>query len=89
MKGNTKKTDMTGFGAYWVRQVVTTQKPLQLPSSRKDGGKWFNSKEEKHQRHLRRKLNQTGGTPRGRVASKMSRLGWKSESLKDLTRVTQ
>ncbi|SFC02452.1 hypothetical protein SAMN05216286_1335 [Kosakonia oryzae] len=89
MKGNTKKTEMFGFGAYWARLFETRQKPLQLQSSRQDGGTGMNSPEEKHMHHLRRKVNRTGGVPRGRMNKKMYRLGWRSESRKDLNRATQ
>ncbi len=89
MKGNTKKTGMYGFAAFWVRQAESRQKPLQLPSSRQDGDKWSNSKEEKHWPHLRRKMNRTGGIPRGKAYAKVFRLGYRSESRKDFSRATQ
>ena len=89
MKGNTKKTGMYGFGAYWAKIVESRQKPMQLPSSRKNGGTGMNSPEEKHMRHLRRKMSRAGGVPRGKMNKKMYRLGWRSECRKDLTRATQ
>jgi len=89
MKGNTKKVDMYGFAAYWSRLIGDRNKPIQLPSSRQDGKTGMNSPEEKHIRHLRRKMNKTGGVPRGKVWAKMHRLGWRSECRKDLTRSTR
>lgn len=89
MKGNTQKTGMKGFGVYWARLFETRQKPLQLQSSRQDGGIGLNNPEEKHMRYLRRKVDRTGGIPRGKAYSKMFRLGYRSESRKDLSRVTQ
>lgn len=89
MKGNTKKVAMVGFGAYWSRRIESFQKPMELPSSRQDGGKGLNNPEEKHMRHLRRKMNRTGGVPRGKMNKKMHRLGWRSECRKDLNRATQ
>lgn len=89
MKGNTKKTGMYGFAACWARRAESRQKPLQLPSSRRDGDKWSSSKEEKHWPRLRRKLNRTGGIPRGKAYARAYRLGYRSESRKDFSRATQ
>lgn len=89
MKGNTKKTGMIGFGAYWARIIESHQKPLLLQSSRQDGGMGINSPEERHSHHLRQKMNKTGGIPRGKMNKRMFRLGWRSECRKDLSRATQ
>lgn len=89
MKGNTKKGGLVGFSAFWERLVEARQKPLQLQSSRQNGGIGMNSPEEKHMRHLRQKMNRTGGVPRGKMNKKMYRLGWRSECRKDLTRAIQ
>jgi len=89
MKGNTKKTGMYGFGACWARKFDSRQKPMQLPSSRSDGGKGSNSPEAKHHRGAQQRFNKTGGIPRGKADGKMYRLGYRSESRKDLMRATQ
>lgn len=89
MKGNTKKTGMYGFGACWARKFDSRQKPMQLPSSRTDGGKGSNSAEAKHHRRAQQRFNKTGGIPRGKAYVKMYRLGYRSESRKDLMRATQ
>lgn len=89
MKGNTKKTGMYGFGACWARGIESRQKPMQLPSSRQDGGKGINAPEYKHAHRAQQRFNRTGGVPRGRMNKKMYRLGWRSECRKDLTRATQ
>ncbi len=89
MKGNTKKTGMYGFGACWARGIESRQKPMQLPSSRQDGGKGTNAPEYKHTRRAQQRFNRTGGIPRGKAYAKMYRLGYRSESRKDLTRATQ
>ncbi|MEK0167976.1 hypothetical protein [Pseudescherichia vulneris] len=89
MKGNTKKTGMYGFAACWARGIESRQKPIQLPSSRQDGGKGINSPEYKHSRRAQQRFNKTGGIPRGKAYAKMFRLGYRSESRKDLTRGTQ
>lgn len=89
MKGNTKKTGMYGFGACWARKFDSRQKPMQLPSSRTDGGKGTNSPEAKHHRRAQQRLNKTGGIPRGKMNKRMFRLGWRSECRKDLSRATQ
>lgn len=86
MKGNTKKTGMYGFAACWARNDITLQKPLELPSSRQDGGKGLKSPEYKHSRLAMERFNKAGGIPRGKAAAKMSRLGYRSESLKDFIR---
>ncbi len=89
MKGNTKKTGMYGFGAYWARGIESRQKPMQLPSSRQDAGKGASSPEYKHAHLAVQRFNRTGGIPRGKAYAKMYRLGYRSESRKDLTRATQ
>lgn len=89
MKGNTKKTGMYGFGACWSRIIESRQKPMQLPSSRENGGTGMDSPEHKHMRHLVRKMARTGGIPRGKAYAKMYRLGYRSESRKDFMRGTQ
>ncbi len=61
MKGNTKKTEMCGFGACIARKWGSRQKPIQLPSSRADGGKGAKSPEAKHHRRAQQKFNKTGG----------------------------
>lgn len=89
MKGNTKKTGMYGFAACWARDIESRQKPIQLPSSRQDCGKGINSPECKYSRRAQKRFNKTGGIPRGKAYAKMFRLGYRSESRKDLTRGTQ
>lgn len=76
MKGNTKKTGMIGFGACWARKFYSRQKPMQLPSSRSNGGKGSNSPEAKHHRRAQQRFNKTGGIPRGKAYVKMYRLGY-------------
>lgn len=88
MKGNTKKVPYIGFAACWARHM-TIQKPLEIPSSRKNGGKGINSPEWKHARRFRQRFNKSGGISRGKAHSKMCRLGYKSECLKDLYRSAQ
>ncbi len=85
MKGNTKKTGMYGFGACWARGIESHQKPTLLPSSRAESG----NPEAKHRRRAQQRLNRTGGIPRGKAYAKMYRLGYRSESRKDLNRATQ
>ena len=89
MKGNTKKVGMVGFGACWSRGINSCQKPMELPSSRQDGGKGVKSPEYKHSRRAQQRFNRTGGIPRGKAYAKMYRLGYRSESRKDFTRATQ
>lgn len=89
MKGNTKKTDMCGFGACLARKWGSRQKPIQLPSSRADGGKGAKSPEAKHNRRAQQKFNKTGGIPRGKTYAKMYRLGYRSDSRKDFMRGTR
>lgn len=89
MKGNTKKVNYTGFAAYWARGVESHQKPMQLPSSRQDGGKGINAPEYKHARRALERFNKTGGIPRGKAYAKMYRLGYRSECRKDFTRGIQ
>ncbi len=89
MKGNTKKADMCGFGACLARKWGSRQKPIQLPSSRADGGKGAKSPEAKHHRRAQQKFNKTGGIPRGKTYAKMYRLGYRSDSRKDFMRGTR
>ncbi len=90
MKGNTKKTGMYGFAACWARGIESRQKPLQLPSSRKNSGTgWVNSPEYRHTHRAQQRFNKTGGIPRGKAYAKMFRLGYRSESRKDFTRAIQ
>ena len=89
MKGNTKKVNYTGFAAYWARGIESRQKPMQLPSSRQDGGKGINAPEYKHTHRAQERFNKTGGVPRGKMNKKMYRLGWRSQCRKDLTLATQ
>ena len=89
MKGNTKKTGMYGFGACWARKFESRQKPMQLPSSRVGCGKGAKGPEAKHHRRAQQQFNRTGGIPRGKAYAKMYRLGYRSESRKDLMRGTQ
>lgn len=89
MKGNTKKVNYIGFAACWARGIASRQKPMQLPSSRQDGGKGINAPEYKHAHRAMQRLRKSGGIPRGKAYAKMSRLGYQSESRKDLIRSTQ
>ncbi len=89
MKGNTKKVNYIGFAACWARGIESRQKPLQLPSSRQDGGKGINAPEYKHARRSVQRLRKSGGIPRGKAYAKISRLGYQSECRKDLIRSTQ
>ena len=89
MKGNTKKTDMCGFGACLARKWGSRQKPIQLPSSRADGGKGAKRPEANHHRRAQQKFNKTGGIPRGKTYAKMYRLGYRSDSRKDFMRGTR
>ncbi len=88
MKGNTKKVPYVGFAACWARRMIL-QKPVQLPSSREDGGTGVNSPHFKHSRRFIQRKNKSGGISRGKAHSKMCRLGYKSECTKDLYRSAQ
>lgn len=88
MKGNTKKVPYVGFAACWARHMIP-QKPVQLPSSREDGGTGVNSPHFKHSRRFTQRLHKTGGIPRGKMHAKMFRLGYRSECRKDLIRSIQ
>lgn len=89
MKGNTKKVSYIGFAACWARGIESGQKRMQLPSSRQDGSKGINAPEYKHAHRSVQRLKKSGGIPRGKAYAKMCRLGYQSESRKDLIRSTQ
>ncbi|WP_227135726.1 hypothetical protein [Kosakonia radicincitans] len=58
MKGNTQKTGMTGFGAYWAKIITAV---IGLPNSRQNGGVDVNSPD------LCRKIDKTVEIPRGKA----------------------